>query len=79
MYVVWGGANDLLKAVEQSQIDAFQTISKAAGSQVAAIKALKDNGENYILVPNIPDVGLTPKFVNTVAQSGSTDAANLYN
>ena len=80
MYVVWGGANDLLAAAT-NPANALNTVSAAAGSQVAAIKALKDNGANYILVPNIPDIGLTPTAIAAGAgfQSSGTMLANLYN
>ena len=80
MYVVWGGANDLLAAAA-NPANAINTISSAAGSQVAAIKALKDKGANYILVPNIPDIGLTPTAIAAGAgfQSSGTMLANLYN
>ncbi|KAA0939895.1 autotransporter domain-containing protein [Psychrobacter sp. ANT_H59] len=80
MYVVWGGANDLLAAAA-NPANAINTISSAAGSQVAAIKALKDSGANYILVPNIPDIGLTPTAIAAGAgfQSSGTMLANLYN
>ncbi len=90
MYVVWGGANDLLAAAA-NPANALNTISSAAGSQIAAIKALKDNGANYILVPNIPDVGLTPAFIPNANlkdeallraqknQAQATATANLYN
>ena len=80
MYVVWGGANDLLAAAT-NPANAINTVSAAAGSQVAAIKALKDNGANYILVPNIPDIGLTPTAIAAGAgfQSSGTMLANLYN
>ena len=80
MYVVWGGANDLLAAAT-NPATAINTVSSAAGSQIAAIKALKDNGANYILVPNIPDIGLTPTAIAAGAgfQSSGTMLANLYN
>ena len=80
MYVVWAGANDLLAAAA-NPANALATISSAAGSQVTAIKALKDNGANYILVPNIPDIGLTPTAIAAGAgfQSSGTMLANLYN
>lgn len=80
MYVVWGGANDLLAAAT-NPANAINTISSAAGSQVGAIKALKDNGANYILVPNIPDIGLTPTAIAAGAgfQSSGTMLANMYN
>ena len=62
LYVVWAGANDLL-AASADPTNAQAIILGAVGSQVNTIKTLKDNGANYILVPNIPDVGLTPRFI----------------
>lgn len=59
LYSVWIGANDLLAVVED--LPSKDTIiSEAVQDQVAVINKLHTNGANYILVPNIPDVGLTP-------------------
>lgn len=80
LYVVWAGANDLLAAAEDPA-NAQATILGAVASQVETINALKDNGANYILVPNIPDVGLTPRVIaqGAAAQAQSTGATSLYN
>ena len=59
LYSVWIGANDLLAVVED--LPSKDTIiSEAVQDQVAVINKLHTNGANYILAPNIPDVGLTP-------------------
>ena len=64
LYVVWGGANDLLAAAATGNpASAVNIISLAAKSQVDTINTLKNNGANYILVPNIPDIGLTPTAI----------------
>ncbi|TXD98483.1 autotransporter domain-containing protein [Psychrobacter frigidicola] len=80
LYVVWAGANDLLAAAEDSD-NAQATILSAVGSQISTIKALKDNGANYILVPNIPDIGLTPSAIarGPLAQTQGTFISNQYN
>lgn len=90
LYVVWAGANDLL-AASADPTNAQAIILGAVGSQVNTIKTLKDNGANYILVPNIPDVGLTPRFIPDpslqgqdlidalAAQKAATGASGLYN
>ncbi|WP_201606341.1 autotransporter domain-containing protein [Psychrobacter immobilis] len=90
LYVVWAGANDLLAAGEDSD-NAQATILGAVASQIGTINTLKDNGANYILVPNIPDVGLTPRFLPDpdlegqeladalAAQGAATGATGLYN
>ncbi|MFK3916163.1 autotransporter domain-containing protein [Psychrobacter sp. NPDC078501] len=92
LYIVWAGANDLLAAGEsENPASAQATILGAVASQTETIKALKDNGAKYILVPNIPDVGLTPRFTPDpglegqdlidalTAQASATGAASLYN
>ena len=90
LYVVWAGANDLLAAGEDSD-NAQATILGAVASQIDTINTLKNNGANYILVPNIPDVGLTPRFLPDpslegqeladalAAQGAATGATGLYN
>ncbi|PYE39816.1 autotransporter domain-containing protein [Psychrobacter fozii] len=80
LYVVWAGANDLLAAATDPD-NAQTTILGAVASQVDTINTLKDNGANYILVPNIPDIGLTPRAIEqgAVAQAQSTGVTSLYN
>ena len=60
---------------------AVNIISLAAKSQVDTINTLKNNGANYILVPNIPDIGLTPTAIAAGAdfQKSGTLLANMYN
>jgi len=82
LYVVWGGANDLLAAAATGNpASAVNIVSLAVKSQVDTINTLKNNGANYILVPNIPDIGLTPTAIAAGAgfQSSGTLLANLYN
>lgn len=67
LYFVWGGANDFLTA--DSPVTAAQNVAQ----YVAALAAM---GARDILVPNLPDLSLTP-FVRlaglqTVAQAFST-------
>jgi outer membrane lipase/esterase len=71
LYVVWAGANDLLAASADPD-NAQTTILRAVASQVDTINALNNNGANYILVPNIPDIGLTPRII---AAQKAADAA----
>ena len=59
LYSVWIGANDLLAVIEDLP-NKDTIISEAVQDQVDVINKLHTNGANYILVPNIPDVGLTP-------------------
>ncbi len=59
LYTVWGGANDLF-AVQANPAQAQQIIGGAVAAQVGLVGALTQAGAQYILVPTIPDIGLTP-------------------
>ena len=78
LYTVWTGANDLF-AVVSDVPNASNIISSAVSDEVATVKKLHDNGANYIVVPNIPDVGLTPNFVGTPLATFGTDLVKQYN
>ena len=78
LYTVWTGANDLF-AVVKDVPNASNIISAAVSDEVATVKKLHDNGANYIVVPNIPDVGLTPNFVGTPLATFGTDLVKQYN
>jgi cholinesterase len=58
LYIVYGGGNDLLAAVPVPDRDALARASATAiGGIVADLAAA---GASDILVPNLPDIGLTP-------------------
>lgn len=80
LYVLWAGANDLL-AINENPANALGIINSAVQSQIATVTSLKNAGANYILVLNIPDVGLTPDAISggLAAQAQSTAITNLYN
>ncbi len=80
LYVVWAGANDLL-AINDNPANALGIVTAAVNSQIETVTALKNAGANYILVPNIPDVGLTPDAISggPAAQAQSTYITGLYN
>ena len=78
LYTVWTGANDLF-AVVKDVPNASNIISAAVSDEVATVKKLHDNGANYIVVPNIPDVGLTPNFVGTPLATFGTGLVSQYN
>lgn len=59
LYTVWGGANDLF-AVQANPSQASAIIGGAVSAQVGIVGALTQAGAQYILVPTLPDIGLTP-------------------
>lgn len=80
LYAVWVGANDLLSASSKPTMEALTEIQTASLSQVDSISRLHEAGANQILVPNLPDVGITPRAITNpnIAQS-ATLAATVYN
>jgi outer membrane lipase/esterase len=56
LFVVWGGANDLINATSSSDI------VNAAARDVALVQQLISAGATDIVVPNLPPLGLVPRF-----------------
>lgn len=54
LYVVWAGANDFFVA------PAPTTIAPAVANLLSAVRTLADRGARHIVVPTMPDLGLTP-------------------
>jgi len=53
LFMVWGGANDFLVG---------GSISTAVANIDSIIATLQGDGAKYILVPGMPDLGVTPDF-----------------
>ena len=80
LFVVWGGANDFLAP---SPLDSFPSgvIARGVSDLVGIVTTLQGLGAQHILVPGMPDLGLTPYFESlgpaAVAEgSAITDAFN---
>jgi cholinesterase len=67
LFVVWGGANDFLS-------DGSPVV--AAANIDGIVSTLEAEGATHILVPGIPDLGLTPDFYGV---SQATDFAEAFN
>jgi phospholipase/lecithinase/hemolysin len=74
LFVVWGGANDLLSAT--SADDVF----KAGVNQVTNIQRLIDAGATQFVIPNLPPLGSTPRL-NAIPKdaAAATAASVLFN
>jgi len=70
LYTVWGGGNDLL---------AFDIFAPVGVQMVEAVGHLHDAGARYILVPTIPDAGLTPFALGAGLGAAATGVANSFN
>jgi outer membrane lipase/esterase len=83
LYVVWGGANDMREAVRQGTQGAApaQIASDAVGNIADIIRTLQSSGAIYFLVPNLPDLGLTPQHVarGQATMQLATDLSKAFN
>ncbi|WP_141057449.1 autotransporter outer membrane beta-barrel domain-containing protein [Stenotrophomonas rhizophila] len=79
LYTVWGGANDLFAIQNGAPLAA--TLGAAVTDQVGIVGTLKGAGAQYIVVPTIPDLGLTPgaRAGGPAAMAGGTALAKAYN
>ena len=79
LYTVWGGANDLFAVVAGAPAQA--TIGGAVAAQVGIVGTLENAGARYVLVPTVPDLGLTPSFraQGAAAQAQGTALSTAYN
>jgi len=74
LFVVWGGANDLLQATSQDDV------IDAGINQSLNIQRLIDAGATQFIVPNLPPLGSIPRLNGSAATSvPATQAAALYN
>jgi len=80
LYTVWGGANDMF-AVQANPGQAQAIIGAAVTSHVNLVGALTQAGAQYILVPTLPDLGLTPdaRAGGAVGMAQGTALASTYN
>ena len=80
LYTVWGGGNDLF-AVQDNPAMAQAIIGGAVTAQVGLVGALTQAGARYILVPTVPDLGLTPasRAGGAVGMAQGTALATAYN
>ena len=74
LYIHWVGANDIAAAVT-NPLTASETVSNSANAAVSQVKTLLDAGAGTVIVPNVPQLGLTPYIVEGVlSQLNSTPA-----
>lgn len=82
LYVLWIGANDMADAIGASAMGDMNAISAAIGTAMSgisnAIGSLAARGAQHFLVPNLPDLSLTPRIsglsnplLDVLAQSAS--------
>lgn len=80
LYSIWGGANDLF-AVQAAPTQAQAIIGAAVTDEVGMVGALKAAGAQYVMVMNLPDIGLTPasRAGGALGMAQGTALAKTYN
>lgn len=74
LFVVWAGANDVLEAGSAGDV------VNAALDEVKDIQRLISAGATQFLVPNLPPLGLAPRFNTSPTAAATANAASaLYN
>jgi|GEM_PF-844959 len=74
LFVVWGGAIDLLYATSEDDV------IQAGLNQTVNIQRLIDAGATQFIVPNLPPLGLVPRLNGSPTTSiPATEASALYN
>ena len=58
LYIVYGGGNDLIAAALGHAGD--QVVDRAVEALRGMLSRLAEQGATDVLVPNLPDVGMTP-------------------
>ena len=76
LFVVWGGPNDVLAPSAEDATPYPQAIvTRAVNNELAIINELLAMGAHSILVPGMPDLGLTPYFQSLGAVDSATGTA----
>lgn len=85
LYQLWGGANDLLVLASEASAGAITPSDvqaqavQAANDLVAQAARLQAAGARYLIVYNVPDMGLTPLAASQSAQASFTALSGLFN
>ena len=74
LFVVWGGANDLLNATNEGEV------IDAGINQMLNIQRLIQAGGTQFMIPNLPPLGLVPRLNGSPTTSvPATEATEIYN
>ncbi|WP_340619827.1 SGNH/GDSL hydrolase family protein [Xenorhabdus siamensis] len=76
IYIHWVGGNDLAAALIAGQKNpsiAHDIVQKSASATAGQITQLVDAGAGLVIAPTVPDVGTTPRLLETVLKQGLKD------
>ena len=78
LYVVWAGANDLFNLPsDPTAIPAF--LANSVQNIATAISSLAARGADTFLVPNLPNLGLTPRTLTNGTSAQATALSQAFN
>ena len=78
LYVVWAGANDLFNLPSDPEaIPSF--LANSVQNVVSTISTLASVGADSFLVPNLPNLGLTPRSLQAGVSEQASFLSNLFN
>ncbi len=78
LFIVWGGPDDLLSPSPLDTTTAA-VINRGVKDELGIVKSLEQMGAQHILVPGMPDLGLTPYFASLGESAEGTAIANAFN
>ncbi len=78
LHTYWAGANNIFNAAA-NPATAQQVTGQSAQIAVGQIGALQAAGAEYIVVMNLPDIGVTPAFFGTPSQASVSGLVFVYN
>lgn len=79
LYSIWGGANDIFATLVLAPGSAQANTVAAATAYVQQIARLQAAGANYIVVYNLPNLGVTPQFATTPFAGSVSQLTVVYN
>jgi phospholipase/lecithinase/hemolysin len=79
LFVIWGGANDFLSPALEDGGDPLKTADRAVADLVSIVNGVQGLGAKHILVPGIPDLGLTPYFQSIAQGAAGSFLTNYFN
>ena len=77
LYAIWAGANDVFQTLQGAAagtipVDQLPTIMQnTAGAEIQQIARLQAAGARYIVVFGLPNIGVTPAFASSPANSAA--------
>jgi outer membrane lipase/esterase len=79
LYSIWGGANDIFATLVLAPGSAQANTVAAATAYVQQIGRLQAAGANYIIVYNLPNLGVTPQFAGGPGATPASQLTVVYN